>query len=647
MTPLRKLLDLLTGWTGGRSVAFPATFALVLLCHAMAVVYYEPPLVLFGDDPLSGRDLDTHVTQVWRVTEAMDGWGKSWAYDPQMLAGQPEGTIFDADNKGWEVWTYALWKLGLPKGLAFNMFVLLAHVLLPLVLFVSARMFGVGRWGALAAVTLGAAVWFFDGFVHWAWWEGMVAWAMASYLCLLPLALFHSYLRDGRWWRIALLAPVMAAAHLVHPYVFFVLAVPMIALYISRFCALRPVQHAAIAGAAAITVAANAYWIIVAVQHWHYILDSGYLGASTASHLLTDYLGLVQDRSVSGGAGMRSGFRFVALGAAAVTFWSWRKERDPRLLSLGLGTIVLAVVTYLGGYLHVTQQVQPYRFAAPMIFMALIPAGHLVERIAASGALRDLPRAARLLGAVVILVAAPRLVRDVGYFIPDMVPQTAALEDEKPRVTDMIGFGNIGYPEHKEFRHGPIADDLVDVARWLERHNEGLGRVAVEDWTLGEFLAWRTKTPVLGGFRLKNLEHSAANFFRAYPIGDPPPGVLRRYLETYAVRYVIASVTYKRFYDAPALLRKRTEIGYHVIFESLLPVSYFQENGGEVEQSLNRLSVKGTDPGMDVVLRFHWHEKLVCEPGCAIVREPVVGNPVGFIRVPAGHPADFEIVNRY
>lgn len=633
------------GLSGG--LLFPLTVAFLLLLYAMIVVYFEAPLVMFGDEPMSGRDLDTHVEQVWRVTEALDGFKKSWAYDPQMLAGQPVGTIFDADNKGWELWTFALWKAGLPKGLAFNMFILLAHLLLPVVVFASSRMFGLGKWPALLASTLGGLLWFFDGFVHWAWWEGMVAWSIAGYLFLLPLALFFTFTEDGRWWRIALMAPILAAAHLIHPYTFFILLIPLGAIYASRFRRLSPPRHAAVVGVALATVAANSYWLLVAIDHWHYILDSGYLGASTASHLLTDYLGLVQDRSVSGGAGMRSGFRFLALAGAAVTLVYWWRERDRRLLPFGTLLVFLALMTYLGGYLKVTQQVQPYRFVAPLIFAALIPAADLAERMWRTRALVGLPKVAYILGAVLVLVAVPRLVRDVGYFIPDLVPEAEALEDEKPRITDMIGFGNIGYPEHKEFRHGPIADDLIEVARWLDRNNRDGGRVAVEDWTLGEFIAWKTEHPVLGGFRLKNLEHSAANFFRAYPIGEPPPGYLRRYLETYAVRFVIASVTYKRFYDAPEVLKKRTEIGYHVIFESKLPVSYFQENEGKVEQSLNRLDVTGTDPDRDVVLRFHWHEKLVCEPGCSIEREPVKGNPVGFIRIPAGHPADFEVVNRY
>lgn len=48
------------------------------------------------------------------------------------------------------------------------------------------------------------------------------------------------------------------------------------------------------------------------------------------------------------------------------------------------------------------------------------------------------------------------------------------------------------------------------------------------------------------------------------------------------------------------------------------------------------------------MLRFHWDEHLVCEPGCRVAREEIdVFDTVGFVRVPAPHPADLTIRNAY
>jgi len=620
---------------------------LAVILQGLLFLYNEPPRVIFSERPLSGRDYDTHLGQVWRVTEALDGWGKSWAYDVQLLAGYPNGTIFDADNKGWEIWTFAVWKLGVPKGLAFNLFLVLAHLLLPWVVYASARLFRLERWSALLAAYGAIAVWYFDGFLHWAWWEGMVAYSFAAYLCLLPIALFYRFIEDRRLWQGLLLAVAMALAHLVHAYVFFMLVFPLTALYVRRFREVGGRMHLAVAGVVALTLAVNAYWLLVAMQFWHYILDSGYLGASTLDTLFTDYLGIVSDRAVTGGAGMRSGFRFLALAAAVVTLVLWRRRRDDRFLPFALGLCVMLTATYFGGYVSFMKQVQPYRFAAPAIFLSLIPAAELAAEVRRTSALTKLPRLAYLLGALVLIVVAPRMVRDVLYFVPSLVPDSAPLVEENPHITDPIGFGQIHYPVPKVYRHGPTVEDFNQLVEWVQENTDDSGRVAVEHWELGEHLAWRTRAQVLGGFRLRNLEHSAANIFRRYPIGDPPEDELKEYLRTYAVKWIITTFVHQRFENKPHLLAPIAEVPPHRIYLTRLHTSFFAENRGEVEASMNRLVVTGTEPGKDVVLKYHYLETLVCEPGCGLEREPIGGDSVGFIRVPAPHPVDFEVVNAY
>ncbi|MCK9462348.1 MAG: hypothetical protein M0R80_22210 [Proteobacteria bacterium] len=632
-----------------RRLALPLAYVLLLAAYAAAMLYWEPPAVLLADEPLSGRDLDTHIEQVWRVTETLDGFRKSWAWDPQMLAGSPQGVIFDADNKGWELWTFALTRLGVGKGLAFNLFIALAHLLLPIVLYSSARLFDLGRAARFVVVALGLCVWCFDSFIHWAWWEGMVAYAMASYLCLLPLALFHRFTSGGKLRYAIALAPVMGALHLAHPYSFFILAVPMIAMYARRFRAFGRREHAAIAGIVVVTLAMNAWWLLVDLRFWHYILNSGYLGATTIGHLATDYVGIVLDRAVSGGAGMRSGFRFLAMGAAAVSLFYWRADRDPRFWAFATGLGALFVAGYLGGYIPPLLQVQPYRFTAPLAFLALIPAAQLVERIAASGALRGLPPRVYVVGAIAVFVAIPRLARDVMYFLPPLVPEARVLEDERPKITDAVGFSNIGYPRQIPYRHTGMDETHAALAEWVAARvaTGEQGRYLVENWTIGELLAWKTEAEVLGGFRLRNLQHSAANFFRLYPVKRPPEGTLKAYMKRYGVRYVVTSVTHGRFLAEKKLLRKVAEFPPHIVFESRLKVSYFAEGSGEVAASMNRIAVRGSTPDEDVVLRYHWIETFACEPDCRVERERLKGDPVGFVRIPAPHPADFEIVNRY
>ena len=120
----------------------------------------------------------------------------------------------------------------MPIGLAFNLFVVMAHLGLVPAVYISARWLGLSRPAALGAAAGAIGLWAFDSWLHWCWYVGMVAYATASWLWLMPMALFV------RWWQrrertaavgVALL---MALAHLVHPYSFFLLVTPLAVIYI-------------------------------------------------------------------------------------------------------------------------------------------------------------------------------------------------------------------------------------------------------------------------------------------------------------------------------------------------------------------------------------------------------------------------------
>lgn len=631
-----------------RRFALPVCAAAAVALHVALIFYFERPfLIIFTDEPNSWLDYDTHIEQVWAVTEALDRWGKSWAYDVQLLAGYPNGTIFNADNKGWELWTFALWKLGLSRGMAFNLFILLAHVMVPWIALAAARNFKLGWWPSLLAYTWAMLLWFFDAFPHWCWWVGMIAWAMAGYFALLPLSLMFRYLEDGGWWRAALMALCLAVGHLIHPYTFGILVLPMAALYVRSWRTMGWRRHAGVIGAGLFTIAVNAYWLVVALRFWPHILDSSFYCQSTIVYLLTDYLGLLKEPLVTGVLGNRTGFRFIALVAAAMMLVIWRRSRDRRFLPFVVALASLLALTYLGGYFWLTRQIQPYRHVLPAMFIAVVPAAALAAEVARRGSLRKLPRLAYAVLAIAVLAAVPHLARDVIYFVPALVPEPKELPESRPHISDVLGFGSIGYPKHMEFRHQPTWKDFDEMAAWVERNDDGQGRMLVQWWILGEHLAWRTDAQILGGFLERNLAHSAANFFRRHPDGDVSDEVVERYLTDYAVEYVVLTHSKPAFERKSHLWEAVAWIQPHRIYRVKKPFSYFQQNDGHVRAEMNRLEVTGTDPQVDVVLRFHYLRTFRCTPDCRVLEEPVLNDPVGFVRVPAPHPADFVIENSY
>jgi hypothetical protein len=613
----------------------------VVALHLTLVIYVELHAPILGDQTLSSVDFDTHAAQMFRVTDALETYGKHWAYDPQVLAGFPEGAVFDADNKGWELWTFALWKLGFSRPAAFNLFAVFVHIAVPWTVYLSARLFRLKRWEGLIAATLAMSLWFFDGMGRWSWFSGGVSYSFVTALFVLPLALFYSHLRTKKAWLLVPLAIVMSIGHLFHPSMFVLLVVPMAGLYARSFKHLGWKQHAGIGAVALAVVGANAWWLFTAFRFAHYVTDHEPFFVGTASDIVLDVIGMTDNLIRTGLVGNRTGFRILCWAAAAITLVLWRKDRDDRFLPLALGTGFLIAMAYFGGYFWVFRQIQPYRSVMPSAFLASIAAAAFVGELIRRRALHKLPRLAWATIGLCALLGTLHLVSDVLYFTPPLAPTVPPLP-----TGETFPITAYGFPTHGDYRHFPSERFVAEMASWVRAHDDGQGRFLVESWWLGEFLLARTDAQILGGFRERNMDHRAANLFHRYPKGDISDEALARYLSEYAVQWVIVSSPIPAL-ESKGLLAYAEHIGPHRIYRSRIPASLIRDGVGKVRASLNRIDVTDSDPTRDTVLRYHWLETLVCEPDCQMDREPLEDNRVGFIRVRAPHPPSFSIVNRY
>ncbi len=626
-----------------RRIAWPAAVLLVVALHLTLLGQAERNAPLFKGQPLTWVDFDTHAEQTQRGVQALDRWGKTWVYDPQLLAGYPNGAVFEIDNKGWELWTFALWKAGLKVWTAFNLFVLLAHLLVAPVVYWSARLFGLERWESLGAAVLAIMIWFFDGLARWSWFSGAIAFSIVAVGFLLPLALFYRWLEERKTRHWVALALSLALGHLVHPSIFVSLVVPMTALYVRRFKALGWRGHVCVGVAAAFTIAFNAFWLYTAFRFAHYVTDHNPFFVARPSQAIADFLGLVVDLTTTGLIGNRTAFRILATGAAIIGLVALRKQRDRRFLPLATGIGFLLLLAYLGGEAWLLRQIQPYRSVVPAAFLATIPAAYAVGQLVRSRALREVSWLGRSMFGLAVVLSLSLLFREAAYFLPRQLPQVPALP-----TGETLPFTALGFPPHDDFRHGPPFEEFDHLTQWAEAHAPaGQGRVLIDWWVIGEHLLWRTDTEVLGGFHERNLQHNAANLFKRHPEGIAPDDTIARYFEDYAVRWVILTEERPYFESRTSVLELVARVDRHRIYRTKVPISYFQQGGGRIGASLNRLQVRGTDPDQDQVLRYHWLETLRCEPGCTVERSPVEGDRVGFIRIPAPHPPDFDVVNAY
>ena len=613
----------------------------VLAClHLLATQYFLPWSVVFGPDPILGEDFALHFGQVSRVLEGLNGWGRSWVYDVSLLAGQPAGTILDAGNKGWELWTYGLTRLGLPKALAFNSFVLCVMWAGPVVVYASGRLFRLSRASSLLAAALASALWFFDSFFHWSWWVGMVSFAGAAYLSLLTFALFVRLLETKRSLRVMLCGLSLGATLLVHPYSFFALTPPMLVVSF-RY---RSMWRALLA-AAVIAVAMNAYWLHNAWTHWHYILNSAYYGQGHPEYLIFDFAQLLRDPMDTGMIGVRTGFRFLTLllGCAGILLFQGRG--DDRWKGFAAAVFSLLAIAYLGGEIVGLSQLQPYRFVLPALFFAVIPAGAFIEAFwRERGAAAFSGRAMRVVMGLSIL---QHLTAQVVYFVPSAVPTVRSEDGPSP----ISAYGHLMGQRLGDWYYGfpyPGLDAELDrVVRWVRGNVPKGSRVLVEFGPLGERLATQAEVEVLGGFFERNLAHAYANYFRRFEHRPASKADLKRYLRLFAVRWVLPHRRHPELAQASDVLEPhplgRAVFAYRVRD----PGAHFVRGDGRLSARTNRIEVRATAPSEDVVLSYHFHEALACVPDCRVERFETDLDAVGLIRVPAPHPPDFTLFNSY
>jgi len=632
-----------------RRVSFGLCAAALVLFHLGLTLHFTDVGRVFSSDPIRGDDFDTHIAQTYRVIEGLEKYGKSWVYDVKLLAGQPEGTIFDADNKGWELWTYTLYRLGMPKGMAFNTYIFAAHLGCPLVVFFAARLFGLSALASLLAGLFSSLFWFFDSFAHWAWWIGMVEYASAAYFAVLPMACFYRFVQDRKLRHGIGTAVLLAVAHLNHPYSFFVLAPAFAVLYLGHARTFSRRDHGVVAFAIVLTLAVNAYWLYVAVVHWHYVLDSAYFGQTGLSYLLADFFGVLLNASDTGVIGTRASVRLILLSLAVFALVVWRRERDPRFGVFASTVGTLFALSYMGPYIPHAGQIQPYRHVLPLGFVSAIAGAAFVEQIVVSRAFSSLVLAGRLGLVALALIAAQLLGRDMMYFMPELVPPVRPLIDGSKSPITEHGYGRV-HSSTSHFSYRLPRARLFEtseqrVVAWLQQHTNAGDRILVDTPAFGERLAWRSDLEVLGGFREKNIAHAYANFFRAFPQRTTDDKITE-YLATYGVRWVLLNGPRPDLERSP-WLTLAAEVEGRRILRNRVAVTPVRQGGGRVRARTNRIEVWGSAPAQDLVLAYHFHEMLRCAPACTVKLEPSELDRVGFIRIPAPHPRDLVIWNSY
>ncbi|MEZ4453563.1 MAG: hypothetical protein R3B09_29175 [Nannocystaceae bacterium] len=609
--------------------------AAIALVHLVLVYYAFPPAVVLGDAGYPHPDYQTHYQQTVTILEVWETYGRFWAYDPGLLAGEPAGLFFDVDNKAHFLFVLALTRLGVAVPVAFNLFPVLSSLLAPLSLAAAARLLRFTAPAIVVAAGLGVLLWHFDSTVHFVWGGGMVSFATVSHLSVVVVALMHRMLGGARPWRdFAGLALLLPLCLLIHVWAFAALVVPLTGLYLLAARRLDLQGHLRVWLVAIAGVLVNLYWLWPALQHLAWMTASTTVGQATPIYVLADYLEILVNPVNTGFAQTRTLFRLIAIFGSVAAMIGWRRAGDPRLRPAALGLGWLAGLTYVGALLPIVATTEPYRFAVPLALWAAVFAAPWLVEACAPGRLRALPGALRGLAILLVVVAIPRVSQQVVTFVPEL---GALLQDD----ITLDHRGNLVPTEDRTMRTPPLPDEYRALAATIDAL-PGDGRVLVGLWPVGEFLRWASRRPVIGGFPDRRVAHEAANIFRLRPEETRHQGAaFGDYLERYHIEYVVFSPPYYPELEARRdLLEPVRVVGGHKIFHVRRPSTYFAEGQGRVSASLGRIEVHDAAPAPgteSLVLRFHAMEVLRCRPNCRLEVAPIPDDPVGFLRV-VGEP---------
>jgi hypothetical protein len=607
---------------------------LAIILHSALLSYFAPPRVLLSKDPIMMVDYALHAYQVDRALQAFHSSGELWGYDPLSLAGQPSGVAEDLTSKGTELFVIGLRKLGVDAGFAFNAFIAIALILVPFAGYAAGRSFRLSRAAAGVAALLWVLLWFFDSFLHWSWWIGMITWSAVAYGSVLFVALFQRAMEPNarRLWflPVFVLAPVLA---IVHPFVALTLAVPCALVYARSFKAASKLQHGLVLVTALGAASTALIWIGPFLRFKHYVDTADTFFNARVEYLFMDFFDLLRNSDHTG-APVRTILRFLCFAAGGVCLWRWRKEHDERWVSLGSLVLWGAFLAYFAGYTSAGRQTQPYRQIAPAMLAAAIPAAALLSEHCSLSALRALETRAKVLLSIALVLIVPRFVLNVLFYFPDVLTESVA----SPIVSN----------EPKPFaaRLAPGSDESRRLREWLNDHHGDRGRIVVQPWVLGEYLAATSRLPLLGGLEQRNVWQGDAHLFRRAKDGNLPGDALAEYFKTYAVGWVVLAGKHGPLDYRTDVLVPVEVVADHRVYKVKAEPSYFLAGNGRVaSQALNSVKVEEAS-GPEVVLRFHWLESLACRPNCRVERYPIEGDRVGFIRVPTPPPS-FEIYNVY
>ncbi len=601
----------------------PWAWLFLLIIHLIGLILYLDFDQVLNNPPVVDGDYGLHWVEVWSVSHFLED-GRLWGYDPFFMAGHPEGTIFDIDNKLIEVASWLLSKSGISLPLSYNYVLLTLTILSPLAVYPAARWLTSNRIDAFIAQLAVLALWYFDPTLRWNWLGGTLAFACTVLLSLLLLAsavrLAENRMSMASWLVWWLLGPLL---FWLHTLAFFVLCIPLVWLVLRGRQTFSRQQWLAFLLWPLLVVLVNLPWLITAVRFaWAKAPSDQFLQGGLPA-LAGDLLG--QGRVDGASTVDRLGLRWVTLLVGGLGLWLLaRKQRnlEPILVGVWMGLFL----AYGGVYLPGGDSLQPYRYIDQAMIWAAVGLGSglralwqkLTHEVGINSRL-TLRRGLFILATILV------------FF---WVRNTVILL--RPPRWDGARFNRW---------QGP-SDESKAICNHLQTMEPLNGRILVDDTRLGLLLPWCSGVEVIGGpfaFIWTDYGYTNATLwtFLDTPYTDYTPENWPQTLHNYDVEWLLVNTEWGvpewfTLSDWLALHPDQAEIGPTFgKFQFYKVKSYQRQDSPLITADHGLLKVQNAIPGQSVRLPYHWIPDLdIWPPNSATIQSEIVGNdPIPFIVV--------------
>ena len=625
----RRLLTLAHGRLFERPlvvvVAISALHAFGLIC------LFDVFAGLYNPDPIIDQDWGLHFHHLKSLEAFWQQAESSWGYNPLFMAGYPSNTIQDLSIKLFEFLALALSLIALTPIQWFKISAFIAMAAVPWLMYFSARnLFGreeTRNTAAVLAAFLGTIYWW-NSLPREMFFYGMIGYSTAAYARILGISLFYRLARDQTSWGAVHLGWILFAVAILSLHVqSLIIFVPSIlALLIAQPKLMQRGLVLWTVGAAAISLSLNLVWILPAFSHRGDDV-SRTIVEQLPLFVSTDPLTLIKDYF------------------APKNFWSFRQsfwEKGVRLLLLILGTtgtvtllryrdknvaillgaalISLFLITYFSFLVPPLQAWQPLRFKVPFdLFLTIAAAYTLADWLVVGSA-----NSRFYSYTVPVLLFAASITFLINLLGTESTGKLRLRTLIRPEITEIVGW---------------VRQDTPDEARVLFEESGDETGFVYDGMYLSSFIPhWSGRELIGGPINLYNDRHHFAEFHSGKLFGRDIQAFSDEEIKNYFWLYNIGAVvafhpaSVKRLRSIPGLLTLDRRIGPVHLMRVNQPWGWFVQGQGQIIAKLNRLEVSSSGAS-EVILKYHWLDGLISNPGATIIPVKIYDDPIPFIKV--------------